>query len=179
MNIDMGLYIKFNVTPGNEDGYGQGRPTGCSGLNRADWLENLVYRRGKVPGIPVASYDPSNYLDFSSKNTIDNDMASTRYSDVVVRDGDVVVIERFSGCPPNDDVVENGEKMYEIFETFANDNQLWVNEFVAVFQKMLENGYQPGNEKGNRELKESEIPWKEITCSNSGKSCSIGETLKF
>ena len=168
MNIDVGLYVKFDVHPGNVEGYGQGRPTGCSGLYRDDWLNNLGHRSGKMSDTPMSSYDPSNYLDFTSKNANDNEIAHTRYSDVVVG-------ERFSGCSLNDNVVENGEKMHEIFEAFANDNQLWVNEFVPAFQKMLENGYQPGNEKGNVELKECEIPWQEITCSKTGKSCSIVE----
>ena len=69
--------------------------------------------------------------------------------------------------------------MFEVFEAFANDNQLWVNEFVEVFQKMLENGYQQGNEKGNNELIESDVPWQEITCSNMATTCSIGDTLVF
>ena len=178
MNIDMGLYVKFNVTPGDEEGFGQGRPTGCRGLNRNDWLENLGFRSGKVDNTPISSYDPSNYLEFTSYPAVDNELAHTRYSDVVVRRNDSV-IERFSGCHLNDDVVENGEKMNEIFETFANDNQLWVNEFVAVFQKMLENGYQAGSEQGKRngELKVSEIPWKEIICINGGDKCTIVKTL--
>ena len=172
MNIDLGLYVKFDVHPGNEDGYGQGRPTGCSGLYRDDWLNNLGERSGKISDTPMSSYDASNYLNFTSKHATNNEIANPRYSDVVVG-------ERFSGCPLNDNVVENGEKMNEIFEAFANDNQLWVNEFVAVFQKMLENGYQIGNENGNDELQKSEIPWQEVTCDNSGNTCSLGNSLIF
>ena len=173
MNIDMGLYLKFDVDAGDvQTGRGQGRPTGCSGLNRPDWIQNKGFREGKYGDQEMSEYDPSNYLDYPS-NYKTLYLASTRNSDVVVEDGDVV---RFSGCPLNDDVVEKGEKMYKIFEEFANDNQLWVNEFVDVFQKMLENGYQSGNEKGNSQLTESEIPWKAITCSDSQKVCTSGAT---
>ena len=176
MNIDMGLYVKFDVAAGDAEGYGQGRPMGCSGLNRRDWVKNKGWRPGKNDPLGknvIKSYDPHTYLDFTSHGTKGNDVASTRYSDVTPG-------KRFSGCPLNDDIIDDGgEKMYEVFEAFANDNQLWVNEFVDVFQKMLENGYQPGNEKGNEELKESNVPWQEVTCSNLEHTCSIGDTLIY
>ena len=176
MNIDMGLYVKFDVEAGDEDGFGQGRPTGCSGLKRPDWVQNKGWRPGKddPQGKNVLkSFDSRTYLDFTSNGVKGNDVASTRYSDVLPG-------KRFSGCPLNDDLVDEGnEKMYEVFESFAKDNQLWVNEFVAVFQKMLENGYQPGNEKGNDELIVSDVPWQEITCSNREITCSIGDSLIY
>ena len=172
MNIDVGLFVKFDVDPGNEEGYGHGRPTGCSGLYRENWLKNGVWRPGKINNDAISHYDPTTYLDFSDKLTRGGDIAASRQSDVVAG-------EQFSGCPLNDNIVENGEKMHEIFEVFANDNELWVNEFVTVFQKMLENGYQLGNENGNKELKKSEIPWQEITCDNSGNTCSLGDSLIF
>ena len=176
MNIDMGLYVKFDVASGDAEGYGQGRPIGCSGLNRPDWVQNRGWRPGKDDPQGkklLKSFDPNNYLDFTTKGVKGNDVASTRYSDVVAG-------QRFSGCLLNDDIIDDGsKKMFEVFEAFANDNQLWVNEFVEVFQKMLENGYQPGNEKGNNELIESDIPWQEITCSNMATTCSIGDTLVF
>ena len=58
--------------------------------------------------------------------------------------------------------------MYEIVEEFANNNQQWVIEFVAAFQKMIENGYQSDNEKGNSELTASPF-WQEITYKNPDK----------
>ena len=176
MNIDMGLYVKFDVDAGDAEGYGQGRPIGCSGLNRPDWVQNKGWRPGKDDPQGkklLKSFDPNNYLDFTTNGVKGNDVAATRYSDVVAG-------QRFSGCPLNDDIIDDGnEKMFEVFEAFANDNQLWVNEFVEVFQKMLDNGYQPGNEKGNTELIESDVPWQEITCSNMATTCSIGDTLVF
>ena len=30
-------------------------------------------------------------------------------------------------------------------DTFADSNQVWIEEFTAVFEKMLENGYQTEN----------------------------------
>lgn len=87
LNVDMGLFLKFNT-----DGT-SGRPTGCSGLNKAKWLRNW-----------------------------------SRFSGL-------------HGCPLNDAMDADGSKMHEIVEEFANDNQQWVNEFTAVFQKMQENGY--------------------------------------
>ena len=167
MNIDVGLYVKFGVDEGNSKGYGHGRPTDCSGLNRPDWIQNKEKREGKNGR--NKPFDPKDYLEYSSLKYPSNYVANARFSDLVVEDGDVV---RFSGCPLNNDIVEGGEKMYEIFEEFSNDNQLWVNEFVDVFQKMLENGYQSGNEKGNSQLVESEVPWKEITCTDSKRRCN-------
>ena len=40
MNVDMGLYLNFTVEEGDENGMGHGRPQGCPGLNRPDWLQN-------------------------------------------------------------------------------------------------------------------------------------------
>ena len=91
LNVDMGLFLKFNTDSTS------GRPTGCSGLNNAKWLQN-----------------------------------KRRVSDL-------------HGCPLNDAMDADGSKMHEIVEEFANDNQLWVNEFTAVFQKMQENGYDSGD----------------------------------
>ena len=44
----------------------------------------------------------------------------------------------------NEDLTEGGDEMHEVIEQYAADNQLFVNEFSAVFHKMLENGYQVG-----------------------------------
>ena len=45
-------------------------------------------------------------------------------------------------CPLNTDVLEDEKtKMHEMVEKYASDNQLWVNDFFKVFQKMTENGY--------------------------------------
>ena len=52
---------------------------------------------------------------------------------------------RFSGCGLNEDLTEGGGKMHEVIEQYAADNQLFINEFSAVFHKMLENGYQVGS----------------------------------
>ena len=49
------------------------------------------------------------------------------------------------GCPLNEALDDSGLKMHEIVELFAKDKQLWINEFILVFQKMQENGYEPGN----------------------------------
>ena len=51
MNIDMGLYINFETakgvtTPEGFEGFGRGRPTGCPGLERSDWLDNSKRRHG-------------------------------------------------------------------------------------------------------------------------------------
>ena len=34
MNVDMGLYIDFQIEEGEASGFGHGRPKGCEGLNR-------------------------------------------------------------------------------------------------------------------------------------------------
>ena len=45
------------------------------------------------------------------------------------------------GCPLNDARDENRMAMHEIVELFANNQQLWIDEFLTVFEKMQENGY--------------------------------------
>ena len=45
------------------------------------------------------------------------------------------------GCPVNDARDENRMAMHEIVELFANNQQLWIDEFLTVFEKMQENGY--------------------------------------
>ena len=49
------------------------------------------------------------------------------------------------GCPLNQARDDNGDKMHEIVELFARNSQLWINEFMVVFQKMQENGYKAGD----------------------------------
>ena len=93
---------------------------------------------------------------------------------------------RFSGCGLNEDLTEGGDKMHEVIEQYAADNQLFINEFSAVFHKMLENGYQvgsanilnsltkmnilisnfqqEGNVKQNDPLKEHDWEWAPVRC---------------
>ena len=47
------------------------------------------------------------------------------------RHSDVVAGERFSGCGMNKDSTESGEKMHEIVEGYAADN----NNFIQVWPK--------------------------------------------
>ena len=54
--------------------------------------------------------------------------------------------------------------MHQVFEEFASDNQMFADEFVQVFQKMLGNGYQDNNAKGNEALKSSDWDWVKIRC---------------
>ena len=51
--------------------------------------------------------------------------------------------------------------MHEIVEKFANDEQAWINEFVPAFQKMQENGYDPGT------LTSSPNTWQGLVCRNN------------
>ena len=66
-----------------------------------------------------------------------------------------------NGCPLNDALDVSGLKMHEIVEEFANDEQAWINEFVPVFQKMQENGYNDGG------LKASPNTWQGLICTNN------------
>ena len=54
--------------------------------------------------------------------------------------------------------------MHQVFEEFASDNQMFVKEFVQVFQKMINNGYQEGNNKENEALISSDWDWVKIRC---------------
>ena len=65
------------------------------------------------------------------------------------------------GCPLNDALDIEGSKMHEIVEEFANDEQVWIDEFVAVFEKMQENGYT------KRNLTISPNTWQGLMCSNN------------
>ena len=65
------------------------------------------------------------------------------------------------GCPLNDALDVSGLKMHEIVEEFANDEQAWINEFVPVFQKMQENGY------NDESLTTSPNTWQGLICNNN------------
>ena len=54
--------------------------------------------------------------------------------------------------------------MHQVFEEFASDNQMFADEFVQVFQKMLGNGYQENNAKDNEALESSDWDWVKIRC---------------
>ena len=106
LNVDMGLFLKFNTVSTS------GRPTGCKGLSNNKWLQNK--RRNSGP----------------------------------------------HGCPLNDAIDESGLKIHEIVQLFADDLQVWINEFVAVFQKMQENGYVAGS------LASAPSNWQGLRCNN-------------
>jgi len=171
-NVDIGLYRKFEIV---EEEIGQGRPTGCPGLDRPDWLENKKHRTLDILGNTLPNLDTSTALDFnpesenyylkySSKNMPGNSIAENRLSDVIAGNP-------FSGCPLNEERVENGEVMYEIVEEFANSNQEWVNQFVPAFNKMLENGYQGPNNPNNGLEELNGIKWEDLylRCENREK----------
>ena len=63
-----------------------------------------------------------------------------------------------NGCPLNDAMDVSGLKMHEVVEKFADDQQSWINEFVPVFQKMQENGYESGS------LTASPNGWQGLIC---------------
>jgi len=51
---------------------------------------------------------------------------------------------KYSGdvkCPLNTMRVDKHRTMADLVLEFANDNEAWINEFVKVFDKMLQNGY--------------------------------------
>ena len=52
-------------------------------------------------------------------------------------------------------------QMHEIVEKFANDEQAWINEFVPVFQKMQQNGY------NDESLTMSPNTWQGLICNNN------------
>ena len=129
MNIDMGLYLKFSTLE-------SGRPSGCSGLERSSWLENM-----------------KDEAKSSEKNSLMSDRNS----------------EHPSGCLLNTDQSDEQNKMREVVETFADSNQMWIKEFTAVFEKMLENGYQAENK--NSVLLSAPSRWMGFKCSCAG--CAV------
>ena len=51
--------------------------------------------------------------------------------------------EKFSGktsCPLNDAPAAVGMSMADVMKLYAGDNNVWVKDFMAVYQDMLENG---------------------------------------
>ena len=163
MNVDIGLFAKFDVSTGDKNGVGHGRPTGCTGLNRESWLANERLRPGTVHvSDPLPTFDEANYLDYSSKHMPGKMVANARFSDVVAG-------QQFSGCPLNMDLAENGQEMHQIVQEYGRDNNLFVRDFSAVFQKMIENGYQAGNSNGNDQLKPSNWQWVNLRCNS--KTC--------
>jgi len=158
MNIDMGLYVQFDIAQGDKNGIGHGRPAGCEGLNSQHWLTNKQYRQGQVyTDGKLPTFTEAGYLDYSSKN-IQHGVASAKCSDVVSG-------KRFSGCDLNTAKTENGQMMHEIVEEYASDNSLFIKDFSAVLQKMISNGYQRKNPKGNKSLKKSNWKWANMRCS--------------
>ena len=158
----MGLYIKFETAEGNEDGFGHGRPTGCSGFDREDWRENLKRRPGIVHEKKIldVQYSDEGYLDYSSKKMNGRFISHARHSTVIPGN-------RFSGCGFNTDEAENGQTWKEIVEEYASDNDAFIQDFSDVFQKMMENGYQIGNSKGNQELTKSTWIWVNMRCNKN------------
>ena len=66
-------------------------------------------------------------------------------------------------CPLNDLIDDqSGMEMHEIVESFANDQQTWISDFVPAFQKMQENGYDSEN------LITSPDGWQGLACNNRG-----------
>jgi len=65
-----------------------------------------------------------------------------------------------NGCPLNDAMDESGLKMHEVVDLFAEDQQLWINEFVPAFEKMQENGYASGA------LTASPSGWEGLICNH-------------
>lgn len=163
MNVDMGLYVQFDVNEGDSNGIGHGRPAGCQGLNRKSWLDNEKFRPGmafKKGMLPV--FTEEDYLDYSSKKL--RGVGSPRFSDVVAG-------KRFSGCGLNTNPAGNQQTMHEVFEEYAADNSLFIQDFSSVFQKMISNGYKSGNTNNNNALQESTWPWVNMRCGK--RNCNI------
>ena len=84
LSSDVGLYMKFNVTP-------EGRPTGCEGLDEA-WLNGHSVFTGKVT------------------------------------------------CP-KEDYAPEGIPLHQLVESMADDQQLFMEVYIAAHEKMIANGY--------------------------------------
>ena len=162
MNTDMGLYLKFDATEGDANGFGNGRPSGCPGLEREDWLKNDKWRKGLVyeKEPRLEHYTDEGYLDYTSRKMNGRYISHSRHSTVIPGN-------RYSGCNLNDDVAENGQKWHEIVEDYASDNDAFIQDFTDVFQKMMENGYQAGNSMGNEVLKASNWTWVNMRCNKN------------
>ena len=61
----------------------------------------------------------------------------------------------------------NGQTFHEVVEEYASDNDAFIRDFSAVFQKMMENGYQPGNALGNPQLQDSSWDWVNMRCNTN------------
>lgn len=71
-----------------------------------------------------------------------------------------------TSCPMNDDTAtEDGKTMAEVMEMYAKDNVLWVNDFMNVYQVMLENGV------NSTDLVESPTAWFKARCNDRKVEC--------
>ena len=107
----MGLYFKFNVT---DDGV----PYGCPGFDmfKPDyWTGGFYERRSRVPKSDDIDTSNYNWKDYKTSDPL------CELNDI--RD------------PPTD------KPLHEIFEDYANDQNLWVADFMPTLEKMLANGY--------------------------------------
>ena len=76
-----------------------------------------------------------------------------------------------SGCELNTDQADERNKMHEVVEVFADSNQVWIQEFTAVFEKMLKNGYHM--EKKDSALLSAPTGWMGIKCSRTGCEVNV------
>ena len=44
-------------------------------------------------------------------------------------------------CPLNKMEVDGSKPLHEIFESYAKNQDEWINDFIPTFEKMLANGY--------------------------------------
>ena len=63
-------------------------------------------------------------------------------------------------CSMNTMKVPNGQgkQIYQYFEDYAKDQDLWIKDFIPVYGKMLRNGYKNG------ELVDGPNQYKDVTC---------------
>jgi len=61
-------------------------------------------------------------------------------------DGDKANPQRIAGCPVQDMDDGYGQQMYKTVEKYADNQQLWIRDFIKVWIKMSQNGY------GSKEL---------------------------
>lgn len=111
LGVDMGLMYKFNVDI-------RGFPSGCPGLDRTFYPASDMRFSDMTCGVDGQPRDPNGTRDAWTSNACPVDCPKQDY--------------KYPG---------DGMALHEHVEHFADNQDIWIEEFLPTMEKMLSNGY--------------------------------------
>ena len=154
LSAEIGLYFDFEVT---EDGI----PYGCPGMNRFNstwWTDPNKKRKHEFYKIQaLVQLIICDDLDARFKGTTYLKEGTNPDDPKNWHEGD-------PDCPMNTMKVPagKGKQIYKYFEDYAKNQNLWINDFIAVYEKMLQNGFK------NSELIDGPNQYDGVFCERRG-----------